>query len=141
MKLIDQSKVDLNSRTHFFALCSKVMRQLLVDRARHNRAARRGSGALHLSLDDTILMRTDDDHVLAIDDALKQLEELDKQQAEIVEMRFYGGMTVAEIAVYLGKSKRSIEAEWTMIRAWLRKELSGQSSDQDDRNDTTKPGQ
>lgn len=123
LKLIDQTKVDVRSRTHFFALGSRIMRQILVDRARHNNAIRRGGGSLHLSLDDQTLNLKDDTHVLAVEEALEHLEQLDSTQAKIVEMRFFGGMTVSEVADYLGKSKRWVESEWTMIRAWLRKEL------------------
>lgn len=123
LKLIDQSKVNVRSRTHFLALGSRVMRQILVDKARHNKAIRRGGGAPHVSIEDNLLTRKDDSHVLAVEEALKHLEELDSDQAKIVEMRFFGGMTVAEVAEYMGKSKRWVETEWTMIRAWLRKEL------------------
>ncbi len=123
LKLIDQSKVNVRSRTHFFALGSRIMRQILVDRARHNKTIRRGGGAAHLSIEESLLTPNDDAHVLAVEEALQQLEELDAVQAQIVEMRFFGGMTVAEVADFLGKSKRWVEAEWTMIRAWLRNEL------------------
>ena len=123
LKLIDQSKVNVRSRTHFLALGSRVMRQILVDKARHNKTIRRGGGVPHLSIEENLLTRKDDNHVLAIEEALKHLEELDADQAKIVELRFFGGMTVAEVAEYMGKPKRWVEAEWTMIRAWLRKEL------------------
>ena len=123
LKLIDQSQVNIRSRTHFFALGSRIMRQILVDKARQNRTIRRGGDAIQLSIEDGLLTRHDDAHVLAIEEALEKLEELAPDQARIVEMRFFGGMTVAEVAEYLGKSKRGVEAEWTMIRAWLRKEL------------------
>ena len=99
------------------------MRQILVDKARQNKTVRRGGGATHLAIDDNLLTRNDDTHVLAIEEALEHLEKLDPDQAQIVEMRFFGGMTVAEVAEYMGKSKRWVEAEWTMIRAWLRNEL------------------
>jgi len=123
IKLVDQKKVSVRSRTHFFALGSRVMRQLLVDRARRNMAARRGGGKIHLALDDQLINRKSDRDVLALEQALEQLEEIDPRQASIVEMRFFGGMTVAEVATQLEKSKRWVEAEWTMIRAWLRKEI------------------
>ena len=100
------------------------MRQVLVDRARRNNAIKRGGGAVRLSFEDELLTRHDDRHVLAIEDVLKQLEEISPDQARIVEMRFFGGMTVAEVADELGKSKRWVEGEWTMIRAWLRAALT-----------------
>ena len=123
LKLIDQSKVNVRSRTHFFALGSRIMRQILVDRARKNQTIRRGGGQAHVSLEEHLLSRKDDSDVLAVEEALERLETLDNTQAKIVELRFFGGMTVSEVAEYLGKSKRWVEAEWTMIRAWLRKEL------------------
>ena len=100
------------------------MRQLLIDRARHNRTAKRGGDALTLSLEEGLLTREDDCHVLAVEEALIRLEEVSPAQAQIVEMRFFGGMTVSEVADEMGKPKRWVEAEWTMIRAWLRAELS-----------------
>ncbi|MEZ6127500.1 MAG: ECF-type sigma factor [Planctomycetaceae bacterium] len=124
LKLIDQAQVSWRSRTHFFALGARVMRQLLIDRARQNQAVKRGGGLKTISLEEGLLTREDDSHVLAVDEALKRLEEVSSEQAQIVEMRFFGGMTVAEVAEELGKSKRWVEAEWTMIRAWLRAELS-----------------
>ncbi len=124
LKLIDHRKVSWRSRTHFFAIGSRVMRQVLVDRARQNVAIKRGGGQVHLSLEEGLLSRTDDRHVLAVEDALQRLEEVSSQQAKIVEMRFFGGMTMDEVADEMEMSKRWVEAEWTMIRAWLRAELS-----------------
>lgn len=126
LKLVDHANITVKGRTHFFALGSRVMRQLLVDRARRNVAARRGGGAIHLSFQDDLLSREENEHVLAVEAALKKLEQLDPRQAQIVEMRFYGGMTVAEVADFFDVNKRSIESEWTMIRAWLRQELSSE---------------
>jgi len=126
LKLIDHQKVSWKSRTHFFAIGARVMRQLLIDRARQNKAAKRGGGALTLSLEEGLLSREDDGHVLAVEEALQKLESTSEIQAQIVEMRFFGGMTVLEVADEIGKSKRWVEAEWTMIRAWLRAELSEQ---------------
>lgn len=124
LKLIDHDSVSWKTRTHFFAIGARVMRQVLVDRARHNKTAKRGGGAVHYSLEEELLTRHDDRHVLQVEDALGRLEEVSPQQAQIVEMRFFGGMTVEEVARELNRSKRWVEAEWTMIRAWLRAELS-----------------
>lgn len=124
LKLVGHDQLTLKGRTHFFALGSRVMRQLLVDRARANLATRRGGGAIHLSFQDELLSREQNEHVLVVEDVLNKLEKLDPWQARIVEMRFYGGMTVAEVAEYFEVSKRTIESEWTIIRAWLRKELN-----------------
>lgn len=124
LKLIDQKQVSWKSRTHFFALGSRVMRQVLVDRARRNNAQKRGGGAIRMSFRDELLTRHDERHVLAVEEALERLETISSVQAQIVEMRFFGGMKVDEVATELGKSKRWVESEWTMIRAWLRAELS-----------------
>lgn len=124
MKLVDQKESNWKSRTHFFSVGAKVMRHILVDRARANMASKRGSGVTHQLLEDGLLSHHNDAHVLAVEDALQHLEEVDPVQAKIVEARFFGGMTVEEVADLLGKSKRWVEAEWTMIRAWLRAELS-----------------
>lgn len=124
LKLVDQRQVSWKSRTHFFAIGSRVMRQLLVDRARIQMSAKRGAGNRPLALNEELLTRTDDRHVLAIEETLQRLEEISLEQARIVEMRFFAGMTVEEVAHELGRSKRWVEAEWTMIRAWLRAELS-----------------
>lgn len=124
LKLIDHQNVTWKSRTHFFAIGARVMRQLLIDRARQNKAAKRGGGVATISLEEGLLTREDDTHVLAVEEALQRLEQVSPSQAQIVEMRFFGGMTVAEVADEMGKSKRWVEGEWTMIRAWLRAELS-----------------
>lgn len=124
IKLIDHKEVSWKTRTHFFALGARVMRQVLVDRARKNKSIKRGSGVAHYSFEEGLLSRHDDRHVLAVEQALERLEEVSSDQATIVEMRFFGGMTVDEVAHEIGRSKRWVEAEWTMIRAWLRAELS-----------------
>lgn len=124
LKLIDQQEATWKSRTHFFAIGSRVMRQIIVDRARSNLTQKRGGGAARIILQESLISTSDDRHVIALEEALKHLEEIDPMQAKIVELRFFGGMTVEEVSEALGKSKRWVEGEWTMIRAWLRCELS-----------------
>lgn len=111
LKLIDQSRVNWQGRTHFFAIGAQAMRRLLVDHARAKGRLKRGGGRHRISLDEqlTISPRTDED-LLAIDDALQALAEVDQRQAKIVELRFFGGMTVDEVAEVLGMSKRSVES-------------------------------
>lgn len=110
------------SRTHFFAIASGTMRRALVDHARFRKRKKRGGdfGKRQLGDWDAISLESTDD-VLSLDEALKDLASLDERQAQIVEMRFFGGMTVAEVAEALKLSKRTIEADWTMARAWLRR--------------------
>ncbi len=118
------------SRTHFFALAATTMRRSLVDQARfRNRQKRGGKLRRHELADWEAISPGDCDHVLAVDEALKELEALDARQAKIVEMRFFGGMTVAEVAEHLGLGKRTIEADWTMAKAWLRRWFDAQDPD------------
>ncbi len=110
------------SRTHFFALAATTMRRALVDQARFRKRKKRGGENARRELVDwEAISPGDSNHVLAVDEALSDLESLDARQAKIVEMRFFGGMTVAEVAEHLGVSKRTVEADWTMAKAWLRR--------------------
>jgi len=125
LKLADQTRVSWKGRSHFFAVGAQAMRRILVDHARKRKRVKRGGGRQRITLDEALVVspRRDED-VLALEDALVQLAKLDSRQAQIVEMRFFGGLTVQEVAEVLGVSKRTVEAEWTMIRAWLRRELT-----------------
>lgn len=130
MKLIDQTRVDWKGRTHFFAVGAQVMRRILVDHARRRLRDKRGGGRQRVELtDDITISRERDADVLAVDEALDKLQSIDPRQAKVVELRFFGGMTVAEVAESLGVSKRTVEADWTHARAWLRRELSEESSE------------
>ena len=127
LKLVDQKRVDWQGRTHFFSVGAQIMRRILVDHARAHKRQKRGGGQARIGLSDdlTVSIRNDED-LLAVDEALKKLALRDPRQAKIVELRFFGGLCVQEVADLLGLSKRTVEAEWTMIRAWLRRELSGE---------------
>ncbi len=125
LKLVDQKAVDWRGRTHFFALAAQAMRRILVDHARRRRAAKRGGQQCRLLLDDDLVPGLErDNDLLAVDEALSKLAKVDAQQAQLVELRFFGGLSVGEAAGAMGMSKRSAEREWTMVRAWLRRELS-----------------
>jgi RNA polymerase sigma factor (TIGR02999 family) len=125
MKLVDQTDVDWQGRTHFFAVAAMAMRRILVDRARQRGAAKRGGGQKRVLLaDEEVPSFQPDGDLIAVDEALTKLAQLDTCQARMVELRFFGGLSVAEAAEELGMSKRSAEREWTMARAWLRRELS-----------------
>ncbi len=130
MKLVDQSRVEWQGKTHFFAVGAQVMRRILVDHARHRQRVKRGGGRARIQLsEDVALSPQRDEDVLAIDEALSKLAKVDPRQATIVEMRFFGGLSVAEVAEFLGVSKRTVEGEWTVARAWLRRELADESSE------------
>lgn len=125
LRLVDQSQVNYRGETHFFALGAQAMRRVLVDHARSRNRLRRGGDRIRIEFqEDSVLSRTCDEDILVIDDLLSRLAELDSRQAGIVELRFFGGLKVEEVAEALGLSKRTIEAEWTMARAWLRSQLS-----------------
>jgi RNA polymerase sigma-70 factor (ECF subfamily) len=125
VKLVDQRHVHWRGRTHFLAVGAQLMRRILVDHARSKGRAKRGGGRLRITLDEAVAVsRGSDEDVLAVHEALEKLAKLDPRQARIVELRFFGGLTVQEVADALGVSKRTVESEWTMIRAWLRRELA-----------------
>ncbi len=120
IKLIDQRSADWNDRVHFFAIASRIIRQILVDHARAHKAEKRGGGAARLPLDagQSVAAEPNVD-LIALDEALTALHELNERQAQVVEMRFFGGLTIDEIAESLGIGKRSVDREWKVARAWL----------------------
>ncbi len=125
LKLVDQTRVNWQGKTHFFAVGAEIMRRILVDHARGKHRQKRGGDRQRIELHDDLRVSAKcDEDLLAVDEAIAKLAECDPRQAKIVELRFFGGLTVAEVAEVLGVSKRTVEAEWTMIRAWLRRELS-----------------
>ncbi|MFV1965082.1 MAG: sigma-70 family RNA polymerase sigma factor [Pirellulaceae bacterium] len=129
LKLVDQTRVDWQGRTHFFAVAAQSMRRILVDHARGRQRKKRGGDRQRIVLDDHLqISRGRDEDLLALDDALNELAERDERQARIVELRFFAGLTVSEVATALGVSKRTIESDWTMIKAWLRRELAGEDA-------------
>ncbi len=124
LKLVGQDRVEWQNRSHFMAVASQSMRRILVDHARLRNREKRGGGRPRISLEDALTLTPGlDADVLAVDEALEKLAELDDTQAKIVEMRFFGGMSVDEVAEALGMPKRSVERQWTITRAWLRREL------------------
>ena len=125
LKLVDQTRVDWQGRAHFFAIAAQSMRRILVDHARKHQAVKRGGEQKRITFDENLLGQTRQvDNLLSLEDALVKLSLLDPRQAKIVELRFFGGLSVAEVAEVMQISKRSVEREWTMVRSWLRRELS-----------------
>jgi RNA polymerase sigma factor (TIGR02999 family) len=134
LRLVDTTSVSWKNRPHFFGVAAHLMRQILVQYARERGAAKRGGGAQKLSLDETVSFPQqrefnieDLDAALNIEDldaALNKLAELDAEQSRIVELRFFGGLTIEETAEALGVSPSTVKREWTSARAWLRRQLS-----------------
>ena len=125
LRLIDAQGVELRDQRHFFAIAANTMRRVLVEHARTRNAAKRGGGSHRVTL--TGLHASDrqtDLEVIALDEAMERLAEIDPRQAKIVELRFFGGLTVDEVAENLGVSKRTVESDWTLARAWLLREES-----------------
>ena len=129
LRLVDVSQIDWQGKTHFFAVGATMMRRILVDHARARLRHKRGGHMKRIALtDDLQVSNQRDEDVLAIEEALQKLAQVDPRQAKVVELRFFGGLTVDEVAEVLGVSKRIVELDWTMVRAWLRRELSGETN-------------
>ncbi len=124
VRLVGQVDVKWEGRAHFFAVAATAMRQILSNHARRKRAAKRGSGRARVTLSEVVDPSSGPDvDLLALHEALEKLAGLDERQSQLVEMRFFGGMTVAEIAQVLGVSTSTVEKEWVVARAWLSAEL------------------
>ena len=125
LRLINQEYVEWQNRLHFFAIAAKVMRRVLVDHVRSRQAAKRGGGDIRLPLEDAIVVSPGLDlDFVALDEALTKLAGIDPQQSQIVELRFFSGLSVEETAQVLDVSERTIKRDWNVAKAWLRRELS-----------------
>jgi RNA polymerase sigma factor (TIGR02999 family) len=125
VRLVNRKNVNWQNRAHFFGLAAQLMRTILVDHARSHACAKRGGGAFKLELDDALVVSQKKAvEVIALNDALNELVRLDPQQSRIVELRFFGGLTVEETAEVLHLSLATIKREWSTAKAWLYHELS-----------------
>ena len=125
VRLIDTRQVDWQDRAHFLAVCARIMRRILVDHARARHTAKRGGGLRSVSLDEALVVspeRTSD--LVAIDDALSELSKMDPRRGQVVELRFFGGLTVEETATALAISPATVMRDWTVARLWLMRELT-----------------
>ena len=130
LRLVDQRSVEWHSRAHFFAIAAQMMRRILVDHARRHRYAKRGAGAVHVSIDQAELISNEPTaEVAALDEALTLLESIDPQQARVVELRFFGGLTIKETAEAMAISVDMVKREWSTAKAWLYREMSGGSDE------------
>jgi RNA polymerase sigma factor (TIGR02999 family) len=124
LKLIDIHQVKWQNRTHFFAMSARLMRRILVDFERSKRFQKRGAGAQHVSLDEALLVLDAGHDLVAVDDALKALADVDARKSQVVEMRFFGGLTVEETADALNVSPETVMRDWKVAKAWLSRELA-----------------
>ncbi|HEX8616357.1 MAG TPA: sigma-70 family RNA polymerase sigma factor [Thermoanaerobaculia bacterium] len=128
LRLVDQRNVDWSDRAHFFAVAAKVMRRILVDHARRRKSDKRGGAAISVTIGAALDVAVEESFdVVALDVALETLESIYPQQARIVELRFYGGLTIDETAEALKISAATVSREWTMARAWLRRALQSRA--------------
>jgi RNA polymerase sigma-70 factor (ECF subfamily) len=124
LKLVDIHQIKWQNRTHFFAMSARLMRRILVDFARSRRYQKRGAGAQKVPLDEALLVLDSGHDLVAVDDALKALAEVDARKSQVVEMRFFGGLTVEETADALGVSPETVMRDWKVAKAWLSRELA-----------------
>jgi RNA polymerase sigma-70 factor (ECF subfamily) len=126
LRLVDVSRVNWQSRTHFLAVSARIMRRVLVEAARAGQSQRRGAGAARVTLDEALLVAEPPDvGVIALNDALDELAQIDKRKSRVVEFRYFGGMTIEETAEVLAVSPETVARDWRIARAWLRRRIEG----------------
>ena len=125
LRLIDSSRVNWQNRTHFFAISAQLMRRVLVDFARQRNSLKRGGEVQKVELDEALVVASEPKtDLVALDDALKILAKMNPRQSEVVELRYFGGLSEEEIAEHLGVSVRTVRRDWSVARAWLFGKLS-----------------
>ncbi|RMH15851.1 MAG: sigma-70 family RNA polymerase sigma factor [Acidobacteria bacterium] len=129
LRLLEQRHVAWESRRHFFAIAARMMRRILVDYARRRNYRKRGGRLRHLSLDEGLVPVEITPELAALDDALRDLAEVSPEQAQVVELRFFGGLRRREIAEILGLSEPTVSRRWRVARAWLFRHLYGEDRD------------
>jgi RNA polymerase sigma factor (TIGR02999 family) len=131
LRLIDARQVRLENRRHFFAAAARLMRQVLVDLARERGSQKRGGAARQISLDEALVVsRQRDEELLALDEALSALAQLDPRKSQMVELRFFGGLSVEETAEALGVSVETVHRDWRLSKSWLLRRLRGEKTDE-----------
>jgi RNA polymerase sigma factor (TIGR02999 family) len=129
LRLVDARQVNWQNRAHFLAMAAMLMRRILVDLARARQYQKRGGGALQLSLTDALVTAEKGQDLVALDDALGALAQVDERKSKVVELRFFGGLTVTETAAVLMVSPETVMRDWKLARAWLRRELKDAEAD------------
>ena len=129
LQLTDKTQPTWQNRTHFMAVAAQLMRRIMVDHARARHALKRGSGAIRVTLDETALVTEERaEELLALDEAMEKLADFDRRRCEIVEMRYFGGLTVEEIAGVLKVHPNTVMRDWRAAKAWLYAELTTEGS-------------
>jgi RNA polymerase sigma-70 factor (ECF subfamily) len=130
LRLVQVPHLEIRDRAHFLALCARLMRRILIDFARSRGYRKRGGGALHVELTEALVpSRTPAPDLVALDDALQALAALDERKSQVVELRFFGGLTVEETAAALAVSAETVMRDWKMARSWLLRELDRDAGD------------
>jgi RNA polymerase sigma factor (TIGR02999 family) len=124
LRLIDTDQVRWEDRAHFFGICARIMRRILIDAARARMTEKRGGGALRVTLDAELPVATREAEILDVDEALQALTAIDERKASVVELRFFGGLSAEQTAHVLGISEQSVHRDWRIARSWLLRELS-----------------
>lgn len=128
VRLVDQKNVRWQNRAHFFGIAAQLMRRILVDHARAKHRAKRGGGDLRVTFDEAIAVANEQEiDLVALDAALERLARIDKQQSKVVELRFFSGLNVEDTAVALGISAATVKRDWSVAKAWLYREVTGES--------------
>ena len=124
LRLVDQRKVQWQNRAHFFGIAAQIMRRILLNYARDQHRLKRGGGAIHVSLSKAEVMSAEKDReIISLNDALIKLEELDERKSRVVELRYFGGLSVDEVAEVLGVAPITVMRDWQFAKAWLAREL------------------
>lgn len=127
LRLIDSQQVTWQNRAHFFAISARMMRRILTDFARSRNYLKRGGGAIQVSWDEALFVSEEpDSDIVAIDDALRRLAAVDTRKSQVVELRFFGGLSVEETAEVLKVSQETVMRDWKFAKAWLMRDLSGE---------------
>jgi RNA polymerase sigma factor (TIGR02999 family) len=131
LRLLGGTSVSCRNRSHFYAICAQIMRRILVDHARARKTAKRGAGAVHVSLEQSNLLSQEQfTDVIAIDEALASLAQVDARKSKVVELRFFGGLSVEETAQALNISPESVLRDWRLAKLWLLRHLKGEKPDE-----------
>jgi len=131
LRLIDQTKVEWQNRAHFFGVAAQMMRRILIDHAKAKHRVKRGGTAVKVMLDENVnFTRERASELLALDDALQSLARMDERKSRIVELRYFGGLTVEETAQVLGISDKTVMRDWNLAKAWLYRELTSNSANE-----------